>query len=61
MSDPSDDPVAARLRAALDLDAPRREGVDMSSQAITSRLEELAEMSRVCLELARLADPRRGA
>ena len=53
MNGPSDDPVAARLRAALDLDAPRREGVDMSAEAITARLEELAEMSRLCFELAR--------
>ena len=61
MSDRSDDPIAARLRAALDLDAPRREGVDMCAAAITSRIEELAEMSRLCLELARSSDPIRRA
>jgi hypothetical protein len=46
--------IDERLRAALTLDAPAaREGVDMSAEAITARIEELAEMSTLCFELAK--------
>jgi hypothetical protein len=54
--DPSS--VEDRLRQALT--APgrgRREGVDMSADAITARLVDLAELSRLCLELAAIAKP----
>jgi hypothetical protein len=46
-----------RLRSALDapLD-PSRDGVDMSAAAITRRLRDAAEMSSLCIELARLGE-----
>jgi hypothetical protein len=41
------------LRAALVADLTHvREGVDMSPEAITQRIRDLAEMTRLCLELA---------
>jgi hypothetical protein len=47
------DDLEQRLRSALVIDATNlREGVDMSPEAITHRLMELAEMSSLCLELA---------
>lgn len=44
--------ISAHLRAALQLEAQPREGVDMSAQAVTTRLREAAELSTLCLELA---------
>ncbi|CAN5807545.1 hypothetical protein BH11MYX3_BH11MYX3_44980 [soil metagenome] len=49
-----DDPasVEARLRAALTTEVDEsREGVDMSAEAITNRVREVAELSALCLEL----------
>jgi hypothetical protein len=51
--------VEARLRSAL-VTADQlvaRDGVDMSAEAVTHRLMELAEMSSLCLELAATARP----
>lgn len=45
-----------RLRLALNVELSElcdREGVDMSREAITTRVRELAEMSTLCLELGR--------
>jgi hypothetical protein len=36
-----------------------REGVDMSAEAITARIRELAEMSSLCLELGEVGKPHR--
>ena len=48
-----------RLRFALTASQdPRPEGVDMSAEAITSRLMELAEMSSLCLALGDLGRAR---
>ena len=45
--------VEDRLRLALTAWIPETlEGVDMSSRAITERVIELCEMSKLCLELA---------
>jgi hypothetical protein len=44
-----------RLRAALNVDLAelcKHEQVDMSREAITHRVRELAEMSTLCLALA---------
>ena len=43
--------ISARLREALQIDAYRRDGVDMSPAAVTERLRDAAEMSTLCLEL----------
>jgi hypothetical protein len=44
-----------RLRAALSgSHRARPEGVDMSAAAVTDRIKDLAEMSSLCLELARV-------
>jgi hypothetical protein len=54
--------IDARLRAACSSpnDAPGRdEGVDMSAEAITARLEEAAAMSSLCLELGALGEAAR--
>ena len=47
------DGLEQRLRAALanELEPPH-EGVDMSPEAITHRLMELAEVSNLCFELS---------
>jgi hypothetical protein len=48
-----------RLRLALDCELTEiSEGVDMSSAAITARLKELGELSRLCLELVAVGDRR---
>jgi len=57
--------VEDRLRAALEVDLGAiREGVDMSSEAVTARLLELGEISSLCLQLgsarASLGLPRTG-
>ena len=49
-----DDPnsIEDRLRRALNVDLHEiREGVDMSPSAITARVQELAALSDLCLEL----------
>ena len=43
--------ISARLREALQIDAYRCDGVDMSPVAVTERLRDAAEMSTLCLEL----------
>lgn len=36
---------------------PRTQAVDMSESAINDRLQEVAELSRLCLELGQLSPP----
>jgi hypothetical protein len=54
-----DDTIEARLRRALSGEPSEfREGVDMSAEAITARIKDLAEMSTLCLELAKVGESR---
>jgi hypothetical protein len=62
---PSD--LEERLRSALTLDLEAHAlgaGIDMSAEAITRRILDLAEMSSLCLELAAVGmtpdEPSRG-
>ncbi len=49
--------IEDRLRAALTCEVPAsREGVDMSAEAITHRVREVAELSTLCLELVAIGE-----
>jgi hypothetical protein len=46
--------VEDRLRRALAIDLRAlHEGIDMSSEAVTVRIRELAELSSLCVELGK--------
>lgn len=50
------DALAARLRAALVLDAADAPAVDMSADGITARLREAGDMASLCLALGRVGE-----